>query len=389
MNDFWFIDRDVTQHRGQRIGASDIPALIPNPEKPTESLAGYERTALTVWEEKTGRRVPNIPGLPAEMGHYLEPKVVELFMRDIFGPELAAEWFLRRMQYEVLSGSGAQVRAADYQVPPVEHSIEFYTEDFIVHPDGIYRPESVPRLVDVVTAHGLSIDLSRPFYIEAKSARYWSARRPEGSMVSGYDFNLHTWQGIPLKHYVQIQFGLALTEIDIAYLPLLFDTSDFHVWDIRTDRKIQGQIIDLAARMAWHIKHDTPPKELAMNSSDIKRLYPELTTDFVYLQGDDAEKVREAAVAYNRAAKQEKLWAERKKEASDTLAVHLKDRKELRDENGPICRWTEVPSGEAVLALSEIKKTDPLAYRYLKRKGLLKETKSKKYPTVCGGRDGG
>ena len=109
----------------------------------------------------------------------------------------------------------------------------------------------------------------------------------------------------------------------------------------------------------------------------------------MYLQGDDAKTVREAAVAYNRAAKQEKLWAERKKEASDTLAVHLKDRKELRDENGPICRWTEVPSGEAVLALSEIKKTDPLAYRYLKRKGLLKETRPKKYPTVCGGRDGG
>ena len=45
---FWFIDRDFTKARSTRLGASDIPKLIPSPEKPTESLAGYEQTALTV-----------------------------------------------------------------------------------------------------------------------------------------------------------------------------------------------------------------------------------------------------------------------------------------------------------------------------------------------------
>ena len=53
MNKFWFIG-DFVEDRARRIGASDIPALIPNPENGTETLAGYGRTPVTVWQEKKG-----------------------------------------------------------------------------------------------------------------------------------------------------------------------------------------------------------------------------------------------------------------------------------------------------------------------------------------------
>ncbi|MBE3065159.1 MAG: hypothetical protein IMZ69_09105 [Spirochaetes bacterium] len=391
----WFIDRDVTQHRDTRIGASEIACLIPNPEKPTESLAGYDRTAVTVFNEKTGRAKREPAGLAAEMGHYLEPKATELFMRDLFGEDTAAEWFIRRMQYEVLSRkfSGAphgatKPRAETYQVEPVKHSIEFYTDDFIVHPDGIYIPGTLQHRLGgllpplTMPAHGLTFDLARPFLVEAKSARFWSALRPPESMVTGYNMELRTWQGIPLKHYVQIQFQLALLEVDICYLPLLFDTSEFQVWEIHEDRKVQNQIIDLAGRMAWHVKHDQAPRELAMNAADVIALYPDVHGDFVYVSGEEAAAVREASAAYHKAGKQERLWTARKKEAQDTLAVHLKDRKELRDEAGVLARWTEKAGSDRVKALSKIEAEDPVTYRYLQRKGLIETGAPSRYASA-------
>jgi hypothetical protein len=384
----WFIDGEITKHRSTRVGASDIPALIPNPEKPTESLAGFERTAVTVFQEKTGRKPREPVGLPAEMGHYLEPVAVQLFMRDLFGYETAADWFIRRLQYDALSRrfSGAphgatKPRAETYQVPPITHSVEFYTDQFIVHPDGIYRPQRDAG--GLVMAHGLTIDLSRPFYLEAKSARYFSARRPEGSMVTGYNMDLHTWQGIPLKHYVQIQFGLAVLEVDVCYLPLLFDTSEFQVWEIRADAKIQNQIIDLAGRMAWHIQHDIPPRELAMNAADVIALYPTIAADdFAYISGEEAASVRAAGEAYAKADRQEKIWDGKKREALDTLAVYLKDRKELRDADAVLARWIERTGTDRVKALGKIEKENPVEYRYLKKKGLIETGKPVRYASA-------
>lgn len=148
------------------------------------------------------------------------------------------------------------------------------------------------------------------------------------------------------------------------------------------DNKIQGELIDLAGRMAWHIKQDRPPKELAMNQKDIISLYPEVNTDFVYVSGEEKEKVIEACRVYRHATKQEKLWKDRKAEASDTLAVYLKDRKEMRDEDGVLARWTERKGYERVTPLGKIEKDDPVSYRYLKRKKLVEKTDATRFPSV-------
>lgn len=385
MNTYHYIDRDVTQNRGPRIGASDIPALIPSPDRPNESLAGYGRTAITIWEEKTGRRKREPAGLAAEMGHYLEPKATELFMREVFGHEYAAEWFATRMQYETLkaSPSGGDIKAQAYQRPPLLHSIEWYDDQFIVHPDGLYVPGDQPPDMLEVVGHGLQINMTKPFIVEAKSARYWAARRKEESSVSGYDLELRTWQGIPLKHYVQIQFQLAMFGVDVAYLPLLFDTSQFQTWEIRADAGVQGKIVDIAGRLAWHIKHDQPPKEMAINTSDIVRLYPGIDTDFVYLGGGEEEAVIEACRQYRKASAQEKVWKDKKQEAQDTLAVHLKDRGELRShEGGVLARWSIRKGSERVAGVKDIKSKDPNAYKYLKRKNLLTTTSDSRTAAV-------
>ena len=62
---------NFTHARATLIGSSDIVACLQHPEK-HESLAGYERTAITVYKEKRGE-LPRTPaGLPADIGHELE-----------------------------------------------------------------------------------------------------------------------------------------------------------------------------------------------------------------------------------------------------------------------------------------------------------------------------
>ena len=58
---------DFYKSRGSRIGASDVPALIPHPDRPSESLAGYGQTAVTLYEEKVGLRKREPAGFAAEM----------------------------------------------------------------------------------------------------------------------------------------------------------------------------------------------------------------------------------------------------------------------------------------------------------------------------------
>jgi hypothetical protein len=420
---YWYIHNDFFSARSKRIGASEISALIPNPEKPNESLAGTWRrpdgtidrkTAVTVWEEKTGRREPSPSGLPAEMGHWNEVKALELFIRGI-DPATARAYRESRLRYEMLAEEHPEhVKAEDYQATPFRHNTQWYDDNFIVHPDGIYEPDFGIRRTAIgtmqriergrdpalpqgfpyeildeqgrVTAHGYTIDLSEPFLLEAKTASYWSAKRRNGSLVSGYDFDLATWQGIPLKHYVQIQFQLACMDVETAYLPLLYDSASFHVWQIARDRAMGDKLIDLAGRFAWHIKHDEPPKEMAMNALDIAALYPELREDFRFVS-DEAEReaLIEAARAAQKAAAQEKTWKRKKEDASDALAVLLRDSRELKIElDGeivPVVKWIEKKGGELVAGLKEAKAI-PGAEDALRKLGLVKQGEGSRYVSV-------
>lgn len=393
MTPYWYIQNDFTEKRSTRIGASEISQLLSNPEKPNESLAGYEQTAVTLWQEKTGRRARSVSGLSAEMGHWNEVKAIELFIRGIpeIGEAMSLQYLEDRQRFELVNlrrGRDnrllAPVAPDAYQTTPFKHNTQWYNDQFICHPDGIFHNDQIsPELgyslngktYREVSAHGYKINMGENFLIEAKTASYWSAKRRNGSLVSGYDFDLKSWQGIPLKHYVQIQFQLAVLDVETCYLPLLYDSASFHVWQIARDRKTGDQLIDLAGRMAWHIKNDTPPKELAMNALDIAELYPEINEDFQFLSGEDATKALEAARKAQQASAQEKAWKIKKDDATDALAVFLKDAKELRIElDGnivPVVKWIERKGAERCASLKEIKEGKPEVYKYLGRKGCL------------------
>ncbi len=367
---YWYIKGDFLKTRSGRIGASDLPKMIPNPEKPTESLAGYEQTAITLYQEKIGLKKRDPAGLPAEMGHYLEAKDLELFIRYYASADAAKQFLTDVLTYEHTAERVGldKVNPANYQNTAFRHHTQFYRDDMICHPDAIYDPvEVMPKK----RSHDVTVTFDEPFIIEAKSAGYWSAHRPEGSIVRGYDPELKTWQGIPLKHYVQIQFQLALLEIKTAYLPLLYNTNQFDVWKINANKKHQGRFIDLAGKMAWHIKNRKSPGDMAMNAQDIIDSYPELGKDFVILNGEERDSAIEIAKKYKQAVTQRKRWEAAEKDAKDAMSVMLKDRPELRDGDGIISKWNKTNTGEKITKLSEIRAEDLATYRYLKRKGHL------------------
>lgn len=371
MKDYVFV-KDIFEERGVRIGASEVPCLFPDPERPSESVAGYGKTAITLYQEKVGERERDKSGLAAEMGHYLEPKAIELFIREVWGPDVASAWMRRRMDFE-MNGGDARTK----QAYPVLYNTAFIDRDSIVHPDGLHIGEKDGRTVR--TRWGFNVDTRRSFLIEAKSASFFSARRGD-SEVRGYDRDNKTWQGIPLKHWFQTQFQMLKAGVSLCYLPLLSDTSRFDVWEVRADKEMQGRIARVVNVFMRHVRNRVPPKELAINVDDITALFPSVRDDFVMLDGEDGDKVRELSDKALAAAEQEKVWAARKDDALSALAVWLKDAGEVRDGDGDVvCRWQTSKGRESVMSVKDIAASNPAALRYLRRNNLIKVSKGSRY----------
>jgi len=373
------------------MGSSDVPWLFPNPENPTESLAAYtdvngkrhENTANDLYKKKTGEPEEYTTNISAEMGHTLEDKSLEFFMRMFFGYELAVRFRIRKQQYEnelLISklNKTEPPNPEDYQVGLFRHNVEYYYDGMIVHPDCIYLGQEG---AGIKTVAGITVDLSKPFYIEAKSARMESTKRRD-SLIKGYDFEATTGQGIPLKHYLQMQYQSALLEIPVGYLALLHNTSEFQVWRVDKDDNWQARIIDTVGKMLKHIEMRKPPKEMAISLADIMSLYPNVKDDFRNVSDEEFEKIVSVIEEYDKADTQIKNWTSKKKDASDTLGVYMKDYSELRHGADVLCKWQFRKGSEKIKSLKEIKKDNPTEYRYLERKGLINTSESTRHVAV-------
>jgi hypothetical protein len=381
---YHYIEADFFKTRSTRIGASDAPALIQDPLHPNKSLAGYDRTPTTVYLEKTGQKKRDFVGFQAEMGHFLETKTLERFIRDIFGYQAGREFRHKKEEYEYLSEMHpGKYSPRDFQVPLFKHNTQYFTEDMITHPDMIYHP--TPEIMSGETTlkdpngnpyekgkaivGGITINLRKPFLVEAKSHGYWPFK-------NDYKKKELDWHGIPWREYIQVQFQLKMFQVDVAYLALTYDTNQYQMWEVKANRDHQALIMKAADYVAKCIKDRRPPKDMILNAQDVKEIYPETDGDYSYLEGDELEQAKKIAKEYRKADGNIKLWTERKKEAVDAMSVMLKDRDLLKDDEGNnIAGWTKGKKGyEKVKSLTEIKKMDGKIYRYLAKNDALTTT---------------
>lgn len=388
---FWYIGEkgSFVGSRQTRVGSSEIPQLFPNPEKPTESLSGYDNTAITLYKKKIGEPEPFTYSLPAEMGHFLENKSLELFIRRFSGKKAALEFIQKKIEYEMRKANGEDVRAEDFQTGLYRHNTQYFVDGMIAHCDCIYIGDPG---CEKVTVHGITVDLSKPFYIEAKSATKDATKRQPQSYVKGYDFDLLTWQGIPLKHFVQMQFQSSLLQIETGYLALLHNTSEFQVWRVDKDRMWQNRIINIVGKILKYIELEKMPRELAICQADIIELYPHLRDDFISLTGERLKKVLSVCKEYVKADQQEKNWKGKKKDAQDALSVYLKDYTEIRTGSDILAKWQNRNGSESIGVSASIRGKDPFikylkkddknTYNYLMRKGYIKEGKTSRSVAV-------
>ena len=360
-----------SKSRSTKIGGSDISACLPHPLK-SESLADYDRTALTVYQEKTGIIKRDFAGFQAEVGNFLEPLVLKRFIQEYTGDGTLGDIFMRGyLLCELDKKNDGYPNAESFQNTHFLHHTKAENEFAIAHADCI-SPEH--RII-----------------IEAKTAMSWATKRTENDPFTGYDFKLKGHQGIPLKHYYQVQYQSALYNLvygfqpDKLYLALITDTNNFYFWEFVPVKKVQERLLEIASYMYKCIQKKQPPKELAMNQDDIKIMYPELDEDFRIISGDELSDAIQAAREAKEAEEQVKRWEQIKKDANNTLSIFLKDTKTLKGiVDGQIvdlATWQERKASERIIGLTEIKKDEEL-YKLVKDKNLIKESPATRFVKV-------
>lgn len=360
-----------SRSRSTKLGGSDITACLPHPLK-SESLAGYDRTALTVYQEKTGIIKRDPAGFAAEVGNFLEPLVLKRFIQEFTGDTNIANDFTRGYQLcELDKKDDGYPNAESFQNTPFLHHTKAENDYAIAHADCISPHYNI--------------------IVEAKTAMSWATKRSENDPFSGYDFKLKGHQGIPLKHYYQVQYQSALYNLvygfqpDRLFLALITDTNTFNFWEFYPVKKVQERLLEIASYMKKCIDTKQPPKELATNQDDIKIMYPELDEDFRIISGDELNDAIQAAREAKEAEEQVKRWEQIKKDANNALSIFLKDSKTLKGiVDGQIvdlATWQERKASERIIGLTEIKKDEEL-YKLVKDKNLIKETPASRFVKV-------
>lgn len=397
--------KDFHSSRKNRIGASDIPCLIPHPIKQIESLSAFTddksirhaMTALDLYNNKINN-IYTPSGFPAEMGHRLEGYALYEFIADNISRDIAVEFLRGYMMHKIeQDNSKNAVNPEPYNNTPFKHNTEVATEWGVAHADCVYdAPDIKNSFLPMkknenghwILDNGIfKINMSLPFLIEAKSARYFSARRKEDP-YTGYDLSLKEWQGIPLKVYFQVQYQMLLYNVDVCYVSLLFDTSSKHYWQIKANPKHQSELQQLAMYMKNCIDTKTPPKELLMNSKDIQALYPVISDDFRECKGEELQSIIQTAIKYHEAKSQSKIWTQREKEYEEQIAIHLKDTNYIKGNIGgiitDIAKWKETGGGERVAGLKTIREMEngKTIEKYLRRNGLIKNDAVNRKPSI-------
>lgn len=374
-----------TKSRSTLIGSSDIVACLQHPEK-HESLAGYDRTAITVCKEKWGEIPHNTVGLPADIGHEIEllilQKTIEKIETDNGKDSAEVQSIINRFRrgYQLAeintvneNGETTYTNAKEFQTTDWLHHTEATTADSVSHADCINISDPENAIV-----------------IEAKFATSgWSAKRGDDP-YKGYDFELEGVRAVPLRHYMQVEHQCAVynqcygIKIKRAYLALICD-GKFYLFSWKPDVKIQEHLLELASFLKQCIDSHTLPVKLAMNADDIKTIHPKINEDFRVVSGDELEKAIMYARVAKDAATMRKNWEEKERDAKDALAVLLSDSGRLRGivdgEMVEFAAWQERKGVERLASLSEVKK-DKRLLSYCEKNGLIKQGEPSRFVSV-------
>lgn len=325
------------------IGSSDIPIII----KPQGSR--IKKTAYELWEEKRGK-VPIFEGNDfTYWGHALEPLLIEKFIADNSGLEIAHRF---KMDY-------------------IKHE-HFRPDDYF--PTTSYLPftECMHEKFNFAYAHADCFlnDHVKPFLIEAKTGGYYARVKKENQ--EGFDLNDHSINGVPTDVILQVQWQMLVYNVNLTYVLLLVDDNKFHVYEVPAIKKWWPFMLEKAANFVRCCETDTPPQP--ENYDDVKKLFPEVFDRSIYITGEQSVIAREMKHELKTLSKKKKQIENRIDDIKNAAGLLMGDNKYLYDGETGDKLFQQVISekNQALIHPSTIKKNCPEAYKLLEESGSIK-----------------
>ena len=211
-------NQDFANLRAKSLGGSDIGAIL--------GVNRY-RSAVDVWLEKTGRKVPQVNNLATRFGQFAEEFV-----------------------------------ASEYSLS-TDHNLVNHPRA-IIHPQHDYMHGHVDRFVcDADRLFDESGALLATRILECKTANPF-AQHEWGELGSDQ---------VPMSYLAQCAWYMMITQIPQADLAVLFGNTDFRVYEIPRDLELEEMILE-RARFFWeaNVLQDIPPKP--QSESDLRSLFP-------------------------------------------------------------------------------------------------------------------
>jgi putative phage-type endonuclease len=193
------INQDFSVDRTKYIGGSDIGAIL--------GLSKF-KTPLEVWMEKTGKQTKQMDSLPLRFGSFAEEFVAQEYTRS----------------------SG--------------HSL-VHDESIYIHPQHSYMSAHIDRFV-----LGEGSDRPPTRILECKTAS---------------PFNQDQWgepgsDQVPMSYLCQCIWYMAITQIEVTDLAVLFGNSDFRIYTLKRDLDLEALVLKQASHF-WntYVLPDCPP----------------------------------------------------------------------------------------------------------------------------------
>lgn len=237
------------ERRRKGIGGTDAAAIL--------GLSKY-RTAVDVWQEKTGRRpMDQVETEPMKWGLRLEDAIAAAYSEQ----------------------TGRRVKRTPLRRHPL-HSIILGSPDRIV-----LRDETHPAKL-----------------LEIKTTRSDDDYAPRGG-----ELDVEPEKRIPAMHYVQVQHYLGITGLPDADVAVLFGGSDFRIYPIPRDDAFIADLFD--ELVEWWGEHVVGDKEPPIGPDDSKylaRKYPRDTTEEIIATSEITLQIAELLELRDRIANLER-----------------------------------------------------------------------------------
>ena len=234
-----FSREDWLNERRNGIGGSDVAAVL--------GLNPY-RTPLDVYMEKTGETKPAEPGQAAYFGTILEDIVAHEFQKR-------TGMKVQRVNYTLADGEGGWMRGnIDRAVinPQIAKRVVVNTDK---------RAKETGRILS--TNIGLECKTANTFM-----ADLWGPSQEE-EIVAGKVVTDHK---IPLYYETQIQWYMAVANLDLFYVAVLLGGSDFRIYEVKRDKDVIDAL-KAACRDFWFGRVKAGIKPDPVNASDVRKLY--------------------------------------------------------------------------------------------------------------------